>query len=393
MRFLLFFSLFWSCNLLAQQWVALNNIPSARHHPVTWGLNGKGYMLTGTIPPNTVTKDFYEYNPAADLWTQKADFPGVARSFSIGTVYNGKGYMGFGASQSNYLRDLWEYDPVNDSWRQLADCPCAGRRHPAFIAVNDKLFVGLGDGATGDLNDWWEYDMATDSWTQRLALPASPRHHPFQFAINGQAYTGLGHSGSIIFGDWHRFDPVNRTWTTLNPFPGEARVAGTQFDYNGKGYVLSGDGDNHSWMPTGEFWEYDASLDVWTALPPHPGISRWAPGSFIIGSEVYFLGGTNRQLGSFPNDFYKYDLAGGSVGLVEDAESMVLYPNPMQTKARIAVDAAQLLEWQVMDIHGRIIGQGNTAEIAGADWPAGLYVVHIVLRNGRRQSIRLQKVD
>jgi len=63
-------------------------------------------------------------------------------------------------------------------------------------------------------------------------------------------------------------------------------VAGTQFSYNGFGYVLSGDGDNHGSMNTGEFWAYDPVTDTWDELPPHPEGSRWAPASFIIDGEL-----------------------------------------------------------------------------------------------------------
>ena len=84
----------------------------------------------------------------------------------------------------------------------------------------------------------------------------------------------------------------NEEWELLESLPGEARVAGTQFSFNGLGYVLSGDGDNHSSMETGEFWSYDPVSDSWTQLPPHPGTSRWAPASFIINGEVYLINGT-----------------------------------------------------------------------------------------------------
>ncbi|MDP4844121.1 MAG: hypothetical protein NWR83_06635, partial [Salibacteraceae bacterium] len=35
--------------------------------------------------------------------------------------------------------------------------------------------------------------------------------------------------------------------------------------------------------------------DSWTQMPSHPGISLWAPGSFVIDDTVYFFGGESRQ--------------------------------------------------------------------------------------------------
>jgi N-acetylneuraminic acid mutarotase len=96
----------------------------------------------------------------------------------------------------------------------------------------------------------------------------------------------MGHGGPVIYKDWYRLDTVNNRWQRLRDFPGEARVAGTQFSHNGYGYVLSGDGDDHSYMLEGEFWQYDHDTDIWNQMPSHPDVSRWAPGSLVIGDDI-----------------------------------------------------------------------------------------------------------
>jgi N-acetylneuraminic acid mutarotase len=200
-----------------------------------------------------------------------------------------------------------------------------------MIALGNKIYVGLGDDLTGDVNDWWMYDIALDSWSQIGNLPGPGRHHPFMFSVNGRAFAGLGHSGSTIFGDWYELDTLNQSWTRVNDFPGETRVAGTQFSAGNKGFVLSGDGSNHSFMPTGEMWSYTPETDTWEQETPHPGISLWAPGSFVIDDEVYFFGGQNRANGSFPTSLHKFDLS-GIVSSVNGPELTVLnvFPNPTQ---------------------------------------------------------------
>jgi len=96
----------------------------------------------------------------------------------------------------------------------------------------------------------------------------------------------------------------------LTDFPSEARVAGTQFSYDGKGYILSGDGDDHEPLDFGEFWEYTPANDSWIQLPSHPGGAIWAPGSFIIGCDAYFLLGqdNNYNFPSLPVSLFKYKL-------------------------------------------------------------------------------------
>ena len=174
--------------------------------------------------------------------------------------------------------------------------------------------------------------MNSDTWSQAPDIPGSGRHHPYMFPAGDHVYAGMGHSGNQIYRDWYEFNVNTETWETMSDFPGEHRVAGTQFGHQGKGYVLSGDGSNHSWMPTGEFWEYDPEFDSWTELDPHPGISRWAPGSFVINGAVYFLGGENRQTEIILNDVWTYQLtlpvSPTSLTDIENESTFDIYPNP-----------------------------------------------------------------
>jgi N-acetylneuraminic acid mutarotase len=342
--------------LTAQTWEQKTSNPGdGRHHPVTFSLDGKGYMVTGSTDFTTGTTDFYEYDPVADSWTTLQNFYGLGRGYSIGDTWAGKAYMGFGfGATGNYLKDLWEYDPTTGNWTELAACPCAERIHPAFVIEDGLLFVGLGNNdVDGNLNDWWEYNIATDTWRQLTDLPGPPRHHPYMFSANGDVYTGLGHSsgpGTNVQQDWYKWDITAETWTPLNDLPAEGRVAGTQFSIGDRGFILSGDGDNHGAMQTGEFWEYDYQNDSWTELPPHPSVSRWAPGSFTIGNVVYFTAGEVRP--GNPNaglkaDLWSFDLdAIANVPSEDQFAEVVLYPNPttssIQLKGISAEDDVQL---------------------------------------------------
>ncbi|HAK70267.1 MAG TPA: hypothetical protein DCM15_02715, partial [Cryomorphaceae bacterium] len=100
-----------STTLLAQSWVAKTDVPTGRHHPISFALNGKGYAITGTDSTGQPTDDAFEYNPVSNTWNVLSDFPGLARSFGIGTTANGKAYLGFGATTTSYLKDFWSFDP------------------------------------------------------------------------------------------------------------------------------------------------------------------------------------------------------------------------------------------------------------------------------------------
>jgi N-acetylneuraminic acid mutarotase len=391
MRITIFFvALFFSSALLAQSWVSVAAIPNGRHHPVTFSLNGKGYSVTGTRSNNQPTDDFYVYDPALDTWSTLSDFPGAARSFAIGATYNGLAYMGFGASTTQYLNDIWSYDPNTNQWSQLASCPCSARRHPAFIAFNNKIYMGLGDNGNSDLKDWWVYDIALDAWTQIADLPGPARHHPFHFSAGGEVFAGMGHGGPVIYKDWYKLDTATNAWVATLQFPGEARVAGTQFSNDGVGYVLSGDGDNHNFMATGEFWSYNPNTDTWTQKTPHPGNSRWAPGSFVIDNVAYFFGGYNRANGQYPTDLWKYDLL-GSIGIDEDASlTLNVYPNPaseyLTWKADERINQVMVLNSLGQEI---IVSSRNAETIDVSTWQSGLYFIQFYAND---ELIRTEKI-
>lgn len=374
--FYLTFPLFFN-GAFAQSWVQMADATVGRHHPISFSIDGKGYAITGTLSNSSPTDDAYVYDPTTDTWATLSDFPGAARSFGIGTTYNGKGYLGFGATTTQYLNDFWSYDPTNDSYTQLASCSCSGRRHPAMINIGDRIYVGLGDDASGNRRDWWVYSIPNDTWTQINSLPGPGRHHPFMFNAGGEVFAGMGHAGQIIFNDWYKLDTASGVWSKMNDFPGEARVAGTQFSAQGFGYVLSGDGDNHSFMATGEMWRYNPNNDTWLQFPPHPGQSRWAPGSFVINNQIFFFGGRNRLTNTFPSDLWMFDIENATIGIDEEVlANTYVYPNPANesiswaydesvTDVKIYTSSGQLLDTRKADVQG----------LSTSEFESGLYLV------------------
>ena len=298
--------IFFPLLIIGQNWQqAANFIGNGRHHPITFSNDNYGFVVSGSY-----MNDVFKYDKCNNSWTQLQDIPFTGRGYGYGLANSDKAYVGFGSTDNgSYPTDWWEYDMNNDSWTQKASFPGDGRNHPAMILVGNKIFVGCGSNAN-QLRDWWEYNISTDSWTQRPDLPANERHHPFYFGIGDYAYVGFGHgsfpgpgsnpsSFSAIYNDFFQYNSNNNTWTQMSNFPGEARVAGTQFSYNNKGYILSGDGDDHNPLNSGEFWEYDPLTDLWNQLDDHPGDAIWAPGCFFIEPNIYFLLGQNNN-SSFP---------------------------------------------------------------------------------------------
>ena len=387
MKLVYIFFLCMCFQIQAQDWVQVTSLPNAfneTHHSFAFSFDDMGYIVAGNSNSG-VRDDFYQYNPVTNSWTELTPFPGGARGFAIGDTWNGKAYFGFGDDGTSLLNDLWVFDPSNMSWTELAPCPCAARRHPAMIAHNGRVFVGLGNTSIGNMNDWWEYDITSNTWSQKDNLPSQSRHHPYQFGINDNVYSGFGH-GNGIFNDWFRYDITAETWTQVATLPAQGRVAGTQFSYNGLGYVLSGDGDNHDSMETGEFWAYDPISDNWEEMPPHPEGSRWAPASFIINGEVYIINGTS--FSQYVTEIYKYNLD-SALSIPELTNSTIrIYPNPATDVINIDVPANLKYHTNIYDLNGRLVSSSkNKSVIEIQALPLGVYLIEITDLDSDRKVV------
>ncbi len=374
----LLFILFCTQTIIGQPWDQLSDLPShiRRDHPATFSSGDFGYLLTGSTISSSSTKDFYKYNSNTDTWTQLSDFPGMARTLSYAVVSGDFAYIGFGSGTGGFLNDLWEYDMVNDVWSQKTSCPCVGRGHPAFVELNGKIYVGLGSAATGNIRDWWEFDIATNSWAQKADFLGTPRHHPYYFTVGNYTYVGFGHGGDI-YKDFYRYDPIADAWMQLNDIPGQARVAGTQFNYQDKGYILSGDGENHSYMSTGEFWQYSPTTDAWLELTPHSGTSLWAPGSFVINNHVYFMAGWSGESTIYNERFWKFNLGDILNNEEHKNETISIYPNPVQNILNIKT-LDQITSIKIYSLQGSLIKETSTnTSISLSDLSAGLYFAQI----------------
>ena len=372
----------------AQMWQTKASYPSTaeeRNHPVTFALDGKGYVVTGNVPGFEATNDMLRYDPLLDAWETLDTFLGGARGYAYGVEHENKGYLGFGSVfsfitfEETFYNDLWRYDPDSAKWTELASCPCVGRDHPAMVQVGGKIYVGLGGGEQGDLNDFWVYDIATDVWSALpTEWPSTRRHHPYYFGIDTAVYVGFGHQGSNIYNDFYKYDPTDSTWTRLEDFPDQGRVAGTQFSHNGKGYVLSGQGEDHGNMDKGEFWEYDPALDEWTELEAHPGGSRWAPGSFVIDDMLYFTAGRDDAFTD------KKDLMAFPLGINVSTKkepamaqpNLDVFPNPTAEKFQIYADF-EIKKVELYTADGSFLKELSLNDLNLATFPTGMYLIRV----------------
>ncbi len=230
---------------------------------------GTGYSVVGstTVP----RKDFWEYDPANDVWTQKADFPGVARYNAVGFSITTKGYVGLGLSATGVRKDFYQYDPANNTWLQRLDYPGPAREQAFGFAIGSKGFVGGGfANGQGDFKDFFEFDQASNAWTPRPDFGGGKRFAAASFVIDTKGYVAAGYSSSsdTYFKDVWEYDPATVSWRQKPDMPGKGRARATSFTVGGSAYVglgVSRDGYE------GQFYQYAPATGTWLEKPYYTG--------------------------------------------------------------------------------------------------------------------------
>jgi N-acetylneuraminic acid mutarotase len=267
-----------------------------RAYAVGFSIGTKGYTGTGyNFNTNANAKDFWEYDPIMDCWTQKADFGGSARIAAAGFSIGAKGYIGTGNTSSGLVKDFWEYNPTSNTWTKKADY-IAERYGAVGLSVDNKGYILTGASNAGLHKDFNEYDPATNMWSPKSDFPGAARSFACGFSILFKAYIGTGSTSSGYVNDFWTYWPFTNVWTQQQNFPGALRRGAVGFSIGSKGYLGVGSNDA-SGTPYKDFWEFTPTASItnfmgyWTQMSDFAGKQRSYAAGFSIGDKGYIFGG------------------------------------------------------------------------------------------------------
>ncbi|HVM89772.1 MAG TPA: kelch repeat-containing protein [Puia sp.] len=224
---------FWQYDPGANSWKQVSSIgdingPQPRYDAVAFGIDkyGYGYVGTGNDGVNLLN-DFWQYDPANDVWTQKPTYPGYKRSQAVAFVYNDKGYLvtGVGTGGST-VNDFFSFDPSKpdtSAWTQLRHISnyspdSYDDGYTNIVRSNGVGFVMLGtksDGGgdrayitTGSAGSTtWAYNFATDLWNQKTSYERAARNGAVGFTVQNRGFVGLGTTGSTTLSNIDEWFP------------------------------------------------------------------------------------------------------------------------------------------------------------------------------------------
>lgn len=353
----------------------------ARWGAISFSIGSKGYVGGGYDGSNNFS-DFWEFDPSANTWTQRAPIP-VARRAAYSFEINNKGYVCLGANSTSVptLTDLWEYDPTTNSWNAKANFPGTARYGGTGFAIGSKGYVCCGNEGTasGPLsNQLWEYDPSINSWNQKTNFMGNARYGMTHgsFVIGAKAYVGLGGNSSTQFSDFYAYDQTTDSWSQVANYPGAGRGYPFGFGTCYKGYMGTGHG---SGIPYSDFWQYDAFINSWTQVASYGGGNRWLMAGFVIDGKAY--AGTGYDFTNNYKDWWQYTCGENSISEINFDNYFSVSPNPSIGKFNITCDKFQINNIEIINTSGeKIYSSDVTGRLAVVNLslqPNGIYFLHV----------------
>lgn len=229
-------------------WQSVSPVNTGRSRPglAYADFNGRFYLLGGESTGGDRDIPIEEYDPASDVWTEKANLlTGVANTgaAAIGQfIYIPGGYNGAGVST------MQRYDIVADSLTTVAPMSEGIFGH-AVVALNNKVHVLGGDvaGAAGTTHRI--YNVATNSWSDGQPLPV-PVNYATAVTDGEQIYVLGGTTSDLA--TVQRYNPATNSWDQLPDLGMGRGGAGSFFDGANVWAVAGGWG---SYLTSTEYWD------------------------------------------------------------------------------------------------------------------------------------------
>lgn len=349
-----------------------------RHRGSGFSIGNKGYIGIGHMNGsgvNIVYSDWWQYDPASNSWTQKADYAnGIQNYAAISFSTSTKGYVGGGTA---FASDFYCYDPVLNTWTAIAPCPEIVGNQAAF-SINEKGYVVSN-------SNLYEYNPATNQWTLKQNLPGFADVWSSAFVIGGSAYFKSGNQ-------LYEYKAAQDQWLPRANFPGLATAGSSAFAIYDKGYIVSGYSGALSEV-TKEVWQYNPATDSWMQFEDFEGAARRFSVGFSIGNRGYIGIGTN---GINFNDFWSFDQY-SETDEMNPGVICTVFPNPSPEEVHFRLSGVLPKLWK-LEIHapsGQLVHSvehnGSELIVDVRNLPSGTYFCSVSAEGKLLYSQSFQK--
>ncbi|MEA2618843.1 MAG: large repetitive protein [Chloroflexota bacterium] len=294
----------------APTFTTLAPLPFLRTTDAAAGPDGNIYTIAGQHG-GTPLWQVLEYDPAANTWTQRSNYPDTKSAMGVVTGHDGliysMGGIGWGTTSAMYA-----YNTVADTWTERAPLPTARFGLAAAVAPDGRIFAIGGSVLTGTKSiqkasaEVDAYTPHTNTWKKVGSLPKAFATPSATTGADGRIYVVegctskgcLSRSGAPAKGPLTpqllAYDPTTNRWATLAPPPLPRSFPSVIAGADGRIWVIGAGGyastDNSAEV-------YTPAINRWTLVPSlatpisAPALARGTDG------RVYGIGGIDMAKG------------------------------------------------------------------------------------------------
>lgn len=391
--------------LYSWTWEKKASMIAKRDRATGFSIDEYGYVGTGLDTGNYAMQDFWRYDSLNNVWTQMANFAGGPRRDAIGFSLSHKGYLGTGCPDGtgfSQMDDFWEYDPATNIWTQKASYgngTTSGVFKAVGVASKISGFVIGGRRNNSPIDEIWEYNPLLNVWTQRLPFPGGGRTDAMGFELHGKIYFGTGTDDNFYRNDFWMYNPYIDVWVQKPDFPGDPRTSGIGFSAFNMGFIgLGTDGGYKK-----DFWAYNDSSESWMFINNFKSDERRGPANFSFNDAAYVCtgkaySGIKKDNWVLRKNAYTIDIT-GLENIQQNVMNVSIFPNPMTESARVELETQEFLtdiQCEMYNLAGNCVKRyelhlGELLIIEKENLAAGLYVVKIIASKSNGKQVQQLK--
>ena len=300
----------------AEEWQVISEIPTPRHSSSVAAVDGKIYLIGGTLFENEngpFGLSLVEvYDPGTNSWKRVADMPtsraGARTAVVDGKIYVIGGYSGIDNRGENFntLKVVEVYNPQTDIWEKKQDMSLP-RSQFGIGVVAGKIYAiggfvhprGNKPGAPWRIDLVEVYDPATDTWAKRANMPTRRSSvegavvNGLIYAIGGTGWPQILHGGPNL-ATIEEYNPTINRWQRKKEMP-NLRTSFAMIVLENNIYLMGGFvriAGIVEFLDTVEI--YNPKTEEWREGTPLL-TARMPGGTVLIDGNIYMFGWTEQH--------------------------------------------------------------------------------------------------
>ncbi|MEJ0102543.1 MAG: kelch repeat-containing protein [Bacteroidota bacterium] len=150
------------------QWSQKSSIGGTKRSAATaFVINNNAYIVSGNNN-GEILKDMWMYDPGSDTWTAKRNiynysddnyddnYTSIPRQNGVAFIMGSYAYLTTGENGS-ILSTTWQYDPSTDLWLQKTDFEGSARTGAVAFSLSDRGFVMTGRSGSLSMDNGYEF--------------------------------------------------------------------------------------------------------------------------------------------------------------------------------------------------------------------------------------------